>query len=126
MKLFCKKCKAQVTNDLVKAKTTKWQHNYMTEIVDEELELEKHTYKKGQYHLSTAKFYFPIVLRNVVYVVNPDEVLQELTTYRGCCSYDMADITCVCGEYLGKAKDDCWQDTVAHIQKVKVFKGDIK
>ena len=126
MKLFCKKCKAQVTTDLVKSKNTKWQDNYVTEVVDEEYELEKHTYKKGQYYLSTVKFYFPTTLRHVVYVMHPDEVLQKLTTHQGCCSYDLADITCSCGEYLGTAKDDCWQDTVAYIQKVKVFKGDIK
>ena len=125
MKLFCKKCLSQVTNDLDQAKNKDLESDYTYESMDEEYDIRKYTYKPGIYRLKLVKNYVYDNIKRPSYAMNPTEILVDIYGNRGCCSYDHAEIICKCGEMLGTAKDDCWQDTIAYVLKSKTIKCDI-
>lgn len=125
MKLFCKKCLTQVTNELKLTKNKDLESDYTYESMDDEYDIRKYTYKPGIYRLKIVKNYLFDKITRPSYTVNPTEILVDIQVSRGCCSYDHGVIVCKCGEELGTAKDDCWQDTIAYILKSKTVRCDI-
>lgn len=125
MKLFCKKCSTQVTNELTLTNDKNSENDYTYESVDAEYDFRKYTYKLGIYRLKLVKNYLFDTLKRPSYTMNPSEILVDIKGSHGCCSYDHGEIICKCGESLGTAKDDCWQDTIAYVLKSKTIRCNV-
>lgn len=125
MKLFCKTCLTQVTNELTLTKIKDSESDYTYESVDAEYDFRKYTYKLGIYRLKLVKNYLFDTIKRPSYTMNPNEILVDIKGYPGCCNYDHGEIICKCGELLGTAKNDCWQDTIAYVLKSKTIRCNV-
>ena len=105
MKLFCKTCLTQVTNELTLTNDKNSENDYTYESLDDEYDIRKYTYKSGIYRLKLVKNYLFDTIKRPSYTMNPSEILVDIKGYHGCCSYDHGEIICDCGSTISSTMD---------------------